>query len=54
MKTLLIVALIVIVVAGSAVSAYVYMRRPVEPTASTARPASSPLVPAGRTGGGSR
>ena len=35
MKKLLIVALIVIVVAGSAVSAYVYMRTPVEPTVST-------------------
>ncbi len=35
MKKLLIIALIVIVVAGSAVSAYVYMRQPVEPTVST-------------------
>ena len=35
MKTLLIVALVVIVVAGAAVSGYVYMRRPVEPQVST-------------------
>jgi hypothetical protein len=35
MKTLLIVALVVIVVAGAAVSGYVYTHRPVEPTVST-------------------
>src|SRR5512135_3370017 len=35
MKTFLIVALVVIVVAGSVVSAYVYMRTPAEPTVST-------------------
>jgi HlyD family secretion protein len=35
MKTFLIVALVVIVVAGTAVSGYVYMRRPVEPKVST-------------------